>query len=381
MFKRSLDLPAAGSLTFFLWGSRQTGKSTLLKSCYPDALWLDLLRSEQYRKYLAKPSLLREEVEDADASFVVIDEVQKLPELLDEVHWLHERRGVHFALCGSSARKVKRGKANLLGGRAARFELRGLVADELGAAWDLTRLLNRGYLPRHYLNVHPQRLLNAYVSDYLREEVAAEGLVRNLSAFADFMNAAAFSDTELVNMSNIARDCGVSSQTVKGYFDILVDTLIGRWLPAYRRQPKRRVIRSPKFYWSDVGVVNFLTRRGKLEPATPLFGKAFENWIHHELTAYLAYRETFVPLHYWRLASGIEVDFLTADLRLAVEAKATGRVHRAHLKGLRQLAVDQPGVRRRVVVSLEQRPRRTKDGVTILPATDFVQRLWADELY
>jgi predicted AAA+ superfamily ATPase len=382
MFKRLIALPPPGAETFFLWGPRQTGKSTLLRAVYPEAKRIDLLKAEEFRRYLERPELLREETFAAEAMrFVVIDEVQKVPQLLDEVHWLLENRGIHFALCGSSARKVKRGEANLLGGRALRYELFGLTAAEIGEAFDLTRLLNHGYLPRHYLSEQPARLLNSYVADYLKEEVAAEGLVRNLPAFSAFLNIAALSDTELVNFSTMARDCGVSSPTVRGYFEILEDTLLGRWLPAYRRRPKRRVIAAPKFYFQDVGVVNFLARRGGLEPRSELYGKAFENWIFHELSAYSVYRERFAELSYWRLASGIEVDFIVNAMEVAVEAKAAAKVTSDHLKGLRELKVDHPRLEKRLVVCLEARERKTEDGIWILPYRAFISRLWKGELF
>jgi len=383
MFRRNLLLPASGEDSFFLWGPRQTGKTTLLKQCYPDARWLDLLKADEFGRYAANPERLREEIEVdglPPGGQVVIDEVQKVPALLDEAHWLIENRGVQFALCGSSARKVRRGAANLLGGRAARFELLGLTAAELGAEFNLTRLLNHGYLPRMYEAKRPTRRLDAYVANYLKEEVAAEGLVRSLPAFAGFLNAAALSDGEIVNFSNIAADCAVSGRTARGYFEILEDTLLGRWLPAYRKRPKRRLVAAPKFYFSDVGVVNRLARRGVLEAGSELYGKAFENWVFHELSAFLAYREQDDALAYWRLAGGTEVDFVVGDMRLAVEAKASANVVGRHLKGLRSLAKDNPQVGKRVVACLETRPRRTEDGIDILPAADFARRLWQGEL-
>ena len=382
MFTRAIRLPAAGTETFFLWGPRQTGKTTLLRQTYPDAFWIDLLKAEEYRRYLQNPERIREEL-DARGSVrqVVIDEVQKVPQILDEVHWLFENRGIHFALSGSSARKVKRGAANLLGGRAVRYELHGLIAAEIGADFDLDRALNHGYLPRIYLSDRPQRLLEAYVADYLKEEVAAEALVRNLPVFSEFLNVAALSDTELVNFSTIARDCGVSSHTIKAYFGILEDTLLGRWLPGYTKRPKRRVIAAPKFYFADVGIVNHLARRGTdLQRGTELYGKAFENWVFHELAADNAYREAFERLSYWRLASGIEVDFIVNDIELAIEAKATAKVSADHLRGLRNLKQDHPRVTQRVVVCLESKTRRTEDGILIVPAREFCERLNAGDL-
>lgn len=383
MFKRTLNLPAPGTQTFFLWGPRQTGKTTLLRAHYSQSRWIDLLKADEFRRYLTNPEFLREELEADNVgggTQVVIDEIQKVPALLDEVHWLMENRGIHFALCGSSARKLRRGAANLLGGRAVRYQLHGLTAEELGADFDLSRLLNHGYLPRLTQAAQPTRLLSAYISDYLKEEVAAEGLVRNLPSFSGFLNAAALSDGELINFSNVATDCGVSSHTAKSYFEILEDTLLGRWLPAYRKRPKRRVTAASKFYLSDVGVVNSLARRGWMSPGSEAYGRAFENWVFHELSAYLDYMEPDGQLTYWRLAGGTEVDFVLDDMRLAVEAKSSERISSRHLKGLRSLVKDHPHAERRVVVSLEPRARRTEDGIDILPAEAFVHRLWSGEL-
>lgn len=383
MFKRNLVLPVAGAESFFLWGPRQTGKSTLLRATYGDVRWIDLLKSEEFRRYLAHPELLREEVEAAGPGAgrqIVIDEIQKVPALLDEVHWLIENRGLRFALCGSSARKVKRGAANLLGGRAVRYELHGLTAGELGREFDLDRMLNCGYFPHIYQAGRPRRLLDAYIADYLKEEVAAEGVVRSLPAFSDFLDIAAFSDGEIVNFSNIARECGVSSHTVKNYFSILEDTLLARWLPVYRKRPKRRVIGAPKFYFADVGLVNRLARRGKLLAGSEMYGKAFENWVFHELSAFLGYRECDVELCYWRLASGVEVDFVLGDMEAAIEVKSTERVHSGHLKGLRSLVADYPRTKRRIVVCREPRARKTSDGIEIMPAKAFVRVLWGGEI-
>ena len=384
MFNRAIALPSPGEETFFLWGPRQTGKSTLLRQRYPRSRWLDLLRADEFRRYAANPEFLRQEIEaegwPAPGGQIVIDEIQKVPALLDEVHWLIENRGLHFALCGSSARKVRRGAANLLGGRAVRYELHGLTADELGNEFDLSRMLNHGYLPRMYETDRPARRLEAYVADYLKEEVVAEGLVRNLPAFSGFLDAAALCDGGMINFSNIASDCAVSSPTAKAYFGILEDTLLGHWLPAWRKRRKRRLIRAPKFYFFDVGVVNRLARRGTLVPGSELYGRALENWVFHELSAFRAYRMPEDDLFYWRLAGGTEVDFVLGDMRLAVEAKAGARIAANHLRGLRSLADEHPEIGRRIVVCLEPRARRTDDGIDILPAPVFVHRLWYGDL-
>ena len=387
MFQRQLKLPPPGEESFFLWGPRQTGKTTLLRQRYPQAWWIDLLKADEYRRYMANPEYLRQEIEAkqrAGVSFsgvqVVIDEIQKVPALLDEVHWLIENRALSFALCGSSARKVRRGAANLLGGRAARYQLHGLTAGELGADFDLTRLLNHGYLPRMYLANRPRPLLNAYVADYLREEIAAEGFARNLPAFSAFLDAAALSDTEPVNFSNIARDCGVSGRTARSYFEILQDTLLIRPLPSFRRRAKRRVVAAPKYYFADVGAVNRLARRGALHPGGELFGKAMENWVHHELRAFCDYHERDESLAYWRTAGGVEVDFVLGDMRVALEVKASARVSHRHLRGLRALQRAHPEVDHRILVCLEPKPRRTEDGIDILPAEEFARLLWHGSL-
>lgn len=241
-------------------------------------------------------------------------------------------------------------------------------------------MVNHGYLPRHYLSTNPERLIRSYVQDYLKEEIAAEGLVRRLPVFADFLNAASLSDGELVNFTTIARDCGVSSPTVKAYFHVLEDTLLGSFLPAYTKRPKRRVIQSPKFYFSDVGLVNHLAKRGTMQPATERFGKAFENWVHHELKAYQSYSGKYKDLRYWRLPSGIEVDFIVGDMECAIEAKGTTRSNPDHLRGLREIAIDHKRLGRRILVSMEDRARRTEDGIDILPAKTFARRLWDGEL-
>ena len=383
MFPRALQLPPPGRETFFLWGPRQTGKSTLLKHTYPSSRWIDLLKNDVFVRYATRPELLRLELEDegSDATGqIVIDEIQKVPALLDEVHWLIENRGLHFALCGSSARKVRRGGANLLGGRALRYELHGLTFRELGSRFDLDRIINRGYLPRIYLSTRSNRLLNSYVVDYLREEIFGEGLVRSLPRFSGFLDAAALSDGGFVNFSNIARECGVSKPTVKGYFGILEDTLIGRWLPAYRKRAKRRIVAAPKFYFADVGIVNRLARRGEIQRGSELYGRAFENWVFHELSSFQAYRQVDADLTHWRLPSGIEVDFVLGPMSVALEAKATKRVSSHHLKALRALAEEHPHVKRRVVVCLERRAWRTRDGISVLPAEEFARRLWNGEL-
>lgn len=389
--KRSLVLPLKEKDTFFLWGPRQTGKSSLLKMSYPQAPYINLLNSQVYNKYLKEPWLLREEILLSWKNFnfdksmpIVIDEVQRVPLLLDEVHLMIEEYGLKFALCGSSARKVKQGQANLLGGRALKYELFGFSAFELGLKFDILQIVNQGYLPKHYLSSSPKakELWNAYIGDYLKEEIAAEAIVRNLPVFSEFLRAAAFSDTEVVNFSNIARECGISSKTIKEYFQILEDTMIGKLIPAYRENPKRKMILAPKFYYRDIGIVNSLLKRENIQFKSELFGKAFENWVYHELCCYNSYRRRFLNISYWRLASGAaEVDFIINAMDCAIEVKGTDKIKKDELKGLRELIKDQPSVKRRMIVSLVDASRLTDDGIEILSYQDFIKLLWSDSLF
>lgn len=371
---RILPLPES---TFFLWGPRQSGKTTLLKACFPDAYRIDLLRTDERIRFEQEPMRLREEVRALPGDRrVVIDEVQKVPALLDEVHYLLQEDGRRFALCGSSARKLRRTHANLLGGRALKRELLGLSARELAGQFSLDRMLNRGPLPPHYLSEDAHEHLAAYVDLYLKEEILDEGLSRNLPVFSTFLRAAAIGDTEVTNFSNIARECGVASSTVRGYYEILEDTLIGAFLPAYTRRAKRRVLHAPKFYFRDVGVVNHLARRRSVEAGSETFGKAFENWVFHELSVHV--RTTSIPyeIAYWRLSSGIEVDFVLGDAATAIEVKGTSRLQSRDTRNLEQFRKEYPEVKRLIVVCLEPRARVTDGGIRILPYRDFIEALW-----
>ncbi len=380
MYARILKLNSSKK-SFFLWGQRQTGKSTLLKKTFPKDSYINLLHSDEFLSYSSKPSLLRERFRlKKPGSLIIIDEVQKVPLLLDEVHNLIEDNGLIFGLCGSSARKLKRGQANLLGGRARRYELLGLSAHELGKAFDVVKLLNHGYLPSHYLDNDYFLSLQSYVGDYIKEEILAEGLTRNLPVFSRFLEVAAIGDTEVLNYSNIAREIALSSNTIQSYYEIIQDTLIGTLLPAYTKKVKRRVIRSPKFYFNDVGIVNYLAGRQNMLPRSREFGKAFENWIFHELKCFQKYSLSEYPLSYWQLTTGVEVDFILGDMKIAIEAKSSSNINDSHLKNLRELKKEYPTIKERILVCMEKQTRITSDGIVILPITEFISRLWANPL-
>lgn len=377
-FVRVQKIVDAQEDSVFLWGARQVGKSTLVKSVYPNAKIYDLLKSDEYTRLLRRPQLLREELLSfGEETLVVIDEIQKIPQLLDEVHWLIVNRGIRFILCGSSARKLKRIGTNLLGGRAMSVKLYPLVSAEI-PDFDLVRGINHGMLPRHYLAANPKKRLEAYIGTYLKEEIQDEAVVRQLAAFNRFLDVAAQSNGEIINYKNIAQDCGVSAVTVKEYFAILQQTLIGYMLPAFTESKKRRAITAPKFYYFDVGVANHLLHRSNLQQGSVDFGHAFEHLMIQELIAYLSYSESDEHLSYWRTASGYEVDAIIGDGRVAIEFKSSEEVQSKHTKGLKAFSEEYADARL-IVVSMDVNPRML-NGVEIVPAMDFLQLLWEGKI-
>lgn len=377
-FLRVQKIVDAQEDSVFLWGARQVGKSTLIKNVYPNAKVYDLLKSDEYTRLLRRPQLLREELLSfGEETLVVIDEIQKIPQLLDEVHWLIVNRGIRFILCGSSARKLKRIGTNLLGGRAMSVKLYPLVSAEI-PDFDLVRGINHGMLPRHYLAANPKKRLEAYIGTYLKEEIQDEAVVRQLAAFNRFLDMAAQCNGEIINYKNIAQDCGVSAVTVKEYFTILEQTLIGYMLPAFTASKKRRAITAPKFYYFDVGVANHLLRRSNLQQGSVDFGHAFEHLMIQELIAYLSYSESDEQLSYWRTASGYEVDAVIGEGRIAIEFKSAEEVQSKHTKGLKAFSEEYANARL-IVVSMDANPRML-NGVEILPAMDFLKLLWEGKI-
>ena len=379
MFNRIVTADSLGAGSCFLWGPRQTGKSTLLRRLFPNAPYYDLLLAKEFRRLNADPSVFAQECEALAKSKepIIVDEIQKLPELLDEVHSLISRRGLRFILTGSSPRKLMRGGGNLLGGRAVRRELMPLTTAEV-ADFSLERALDNGLLPSHYLSTDAGDLLAAYVGDYLREEVLAEGVARNLPAFHRFLEIAAFSNGQVVNFTSIAREVGAAANTVRGWFAILVDTLVGVWVPAWRKRAKRRVVESPRFYFFDVGIMGELAKRRPVRPGTPAFGDAIEHLVFMELRAHASYRAANRRISYWRTTAGHEVDFVLGDAEIAVEVKATDAPNDNHMHGLRAWREEHPASRC-LLVSPAPRARTTKDGIEVLPIETFFERLWRGE--
>jgi len=366
----------------FLWGARKTGKSTFLKSNFAESIYIDLLQSDVFLKYLKEPQRFREELEAAEKNKlkfpVIVDEVQKLPHLLDEIHWLIENKGYSFILSGSSARKVIRGKGNLLGGRAWRYVMLPLTTVEI-KDYKLLDVLNKGLIPSHYLSLNYKKSLKSYINDYLREEVFNEGLTRNIPAFSRFFDAMGYSHGELTNYSNIARECGVNEKTVKEYYQILADTLIGTKLEPFKKKQEREVIKKAgKFYLFDIGVAGAITKRTITEERGELFGRAFEHFIFMELNAYKLYNDYDFEINFWRTKTGIEVDFILNSGEIAVEVKGSSYIKNADLKGL--YTFRQEHKPRRTILVCNERIPRIKNSIEIMPYRDFLKELWRGEL-
>jgi predicted AAA+ superfamily ATPase len=380
-FSRSLSFTLPPGRSAFLWGARKTGKSTWLRQHYPNSIYYDFLKTDVMLDLARHPSALREQLLAKDLSTlkgpIVLDEVQKVPQILDEVQWLIETQKLSFILCGSSARKLKRGQANLLGGRAWRFEMHPLVFAEI-PGFNLLQALNRGLLPSHYTEHRFRRSLRAYVQDYLKEEVFAEGLTRNIAAFSRFFDAVGYSHGELTNYANIASDSGVDAKTIKEYYQILVDTLLGTFIEPFKRRQSRQVISAtPKFYLFDVGVAGVLTRRQIPEARGEQFGKAFEHFIFMELHAHRSYSELDYTINFWRTKSGLEVDFILADGEMALEVKGAGRVANKELKALAAFAEEfKP---KHALLICNEKEERLVGKVRVMPWKNFLTRLWAGE--
>lgn len=378
MYIRKQTFKDSGRESLFFWGARQTGKSTLLKSLFPDSIWFDLLLSDVYERLQRNPEVFRQTVLAANTDKpIVIDEIQRIPNLLNEIHWLITNHKIQFIMSGSSPRKILRSQANLLGGRALRYELFPLIYKEI-PDFNLTKALNHGLLPRHYLSKNPEKLISAYIGSYLKDEIQAEAKIRNIGSFSRFLEVAAFSNGEIVNYTNIASECGVSSPTIKEYFQILLDTLTGRFLPSYQKKPKRRVIQSPKFYYFDVGLANYLLKRKSIVPGSEAFGNAFEHYIFHELSAHSSYSGLDYSLHYWRTTSQIEIDFVLGDHEIAIEVKSTELANQRHLKGLKNFT-EEYRVRKAILISNDPLPRQIGN-ITIMPWQYFLDKLWAGEI-
>ncbi len=378
--QRILNLPQLiTKKSFFLFGPRATGKTTLLKLSFSadKVIFINLLRSDIYLRLSNAPHELEEMIAvDEQSNVVIIDEIQRVPMLLNEVHRLIEERHLTFLLTGSSARKLKQQGVNLLAGRAWQANLYPLTFSELDN-FDLNRYLQYGGLPAVYLSEEPREELNAYVHTYLTEEIQAESLVRRIPAFTRFLEVAALTSGKMLNFTEIASDTGVPSSTVREYYHILEDTFVGFMVKGWTKTVKRKAIARAKFYLFDIGVRNTLAQIDTVAPKTDIYGQAFEHFIAMELRAYISYRRLRLELSYWCSVHGAEVDFIVGD-DVAIEVKTSHKIHDKHLKNLSLLA-EEKICKRHIMVSFD--PIKRKKGVIdILPWQEFLTRLWRDEI-
>lgn len=393
MYPRKLQMNLPQKQSAFLWGARQTGKSSFLKSHYPDSIYYDLLNTHDLIRFTTSPYLLREEVlalQPKDlAQPIIIDEIQKVPELLNEIHWLIENSDAQFILCGSSARKLKTQATNLLGGRAWPYHFYPFVFSEI-PQFDLLKALQQGLIPRHYLSDKEfiQEHLQAYIDIYLRDEIRNEGLVRNLAGFARFLEVVGICNGEMINFSNIARDCSIDRTTVQGYYRILIDTLLGYYVYPYSKKVSRDLISAmPKFYLFDVGVANYLGHKHVTDLKGSVAGASLEHFIFMELIAYINITRKRMDISYWRTKTGLEVDFILGDAKVAIEVKISEKISRQDIKGLLAFCEEHPTTQP-FVISQDPRPRKLEImrndnplSISILPWRLFLERLWGNEIF
>lgn len=375
--ERQLQLaPLLAMKSFFLFGPRATGKTTLIRQQLTEsATIIDLLDSRYFLRLSGAPHELESLIAAAPADIIVIDEIQRIPELLNEVHRLIETQGITFLLTGSSARKLRRGKANLLAGRVWDARMFPLVYREL-PDMDLNRYLRYGGLPAVYLSEYPDEELDAYVNTYLKEEILAEGLIRRLPPFSRFLKTIALSNGEMINFTKLANDCQVPPSTVTEYVGLLEDTLIGFLLPAWTESKKRKAIKTGKFYFFDPGITHTLAQTETLDRNSDLYGKSFEQFICMELRAYLSYRRQKLPLTYWRSKNGHEVDFLLGT-KTAIEVKASKKISKNDFKGLKYLKEE--GVFQNLILVSQDPVSTFSDHILALPWKKFLSDLWKDK--
>lgn len=379
MYKRIFDIENQLDEGMFLFGARQVGKSTLLQERFPGAVYYDLLIANVRKAFKRNPDSFRQALLAKPAgTLVIIDEIQKVPELLDSVHWLMVNKGLRFILSGSSARKLKRSGANTLGGRAIPRTLFPLVWKEV-PDYQIDKAVQNGMIPRHYLVDDATDRLEAYVDIYLREEIRDEAAVQDVEAFEQFMEAAAISDGEMINYSNIASDCGVAAKTVKAYYHILKDTLMGYEIPAYTKVVKRKVVQAPKFYYFDVGLANYLMGRHHLRRGSDDYGHAFEHLVMQEIIAYRGYFRRCEKISYWHTYNHQEVDAIIGDAKIAIEIKSSEEVKTRHKAGLKAFKDEYPDCRL-ILVSLDPITRPSGD-IELIYVTDFFKMLWDGEFF
>jgi len=375
MFNRMLSIPLTNRKTFFLFGPRGTGKTTLLKNLFPNAMFVNLLKSEYYNRLSSDPGLIQKMIPPQYNDWIIIDEIQRIPELLNEVHDLIESKKHMFILTGSSARKLRRKGVNLLAGRALTYNFHPLTAIEQEKTFNVIESLRLGHLPARFNEHHPQKYLKDYVQTYIREEVLQEGLTRNIGHFSRFLEIASFSQGNVVNVSEIAREASIKRSLTENYFSILEDLLIGVHLPVFTRKAKRKLIGHQKFYYFDVGVFRAIRPTGPLDSESEIDGPALETLVFQEIRAINDYLETDYQLYFWRTKNGLEIDFVLYGPNglIAIEVKRSSHVHSKNLRGLKEFKKDYPPAKCYLFYSGID--ILYIDNITVLPIDQALQRL------
>src|SRR3989338_295338 len=377
-YNRELNLTGIlAKKSIFLFGPRTVGKTYLIRQQLgKEALLINLLNSEMYLRLSSNPSLIRGIISDSKKKLIVIDEIQRIPELLNEVHDLIETQKLRFLLTGSSARKLRGRGINLLAGRAWQANLFPLTSSEI-KKFNLSRYLQFGGLPAVYGSKYPEEELDAYVNTYLKEEIQAESLIRKIPAFTRFLQVAALTSCQMINFSNIASDAAAPLSTVREYYQILQDTLVGFMLPAWTKSKKRKAITTAKFYFFDIGVRNAIAGIKKIDPLSEIYGQAFEHFLILETRAYLSYRRVKKEISYWRSKNGHEVDLIIGN-EIAIEIKSTKSVADRHLKNLNYLA-EEKITKRHILVSQDNLNRKSGK-IEIMHWQKFLEILWQNKL-
>lgn len=363
--------------SFFLLGPRGTGKSTFIRKVFPDALYVDLLLPDVFRNYTAYPERLREVVHaNKGKKTVIVDEVQKVPQLLEVVHSLiEEKQGIQFILTGSSARKLRKAGVNLLAGRALMKHMHPFIATELKGLFDLKKSLEIGMIPLILNSINPMSTLQAYIDLYLREEVQMEGLTRNIGNFSRFLEAVSFSHGAILNISNVARECQIERKVVEGYIGILEDLLLAYRIPVFTRKAKRAVASHRKFYFFDAGIYSVLRPSGPLDRPEEKSGVALEGLVAQHIRAWIDYSHPGCQLYYWRTSAGSEVDFVVygKNIFLAIEVKNASIIHPQDLRALKSFGEEYPEAKKLLVYRGKEKLLR--DGISIQPVTEFLLNL------
>ena len=377
MYQRKLNFEKAGQESFFLWGAKRTGKNTLLQTCFPDALWFDLALTVDYMRLSKNRALIRESVLANPKRLVILDEIQRIPALMDEVHWLIENKGTRFILCSSNPRKIINSEHPLLKNITIQHKLYPLTSAEI-PDFKLLQALNNGLLPEYYNSLNGKRKYAAYINDYLHDTAALESKIKKPQIFSRFLEIAAQGNGALVNNAAIAAELGTYPLNIKEYYHILEDTLIGHFLPAFQKKPKRRVVQSPKFYFFDIGIVNALCNHERIEYGGTRFEQSLKHFICQELLAHSHYSGLNYPVSYWRTANHVEVDFVLGNPTVAVAVKGTNTTNQMPFRALTTLS-EEYRLKKQILITNDPYPQQNGK-VQLLPWKNFLQQLWNGDI-